>query len=235
MSSLRFRLIRLVNSPPSSAFITSSASKSGVDLGTPTLATLHLRLGGAGHVDDDELRSGAARRRQGAGRSGFPRPPGERFRRQGLELLARDRADDHQGGVTRDDVLLPVIHHRITRHRLVRRLGSEVDVAIRMRGPVKSRGHDARGDLRGIALLRNQVREAAGALALHLLLRERRIQRDVGDEIQRARKLRGQRRHRKLRSSPSSSRWRATRPAGPVRRRSAARCASSYLRPASRR
>ena len=50
----------------------------------------------------------------------------------------------------------------------------------------------------GIALLRDQVREAAGALALDFLLRERRIQRDVRDEVQRPRKLRRQRRHRNL-------------------------------------
>src|SRR5687767_9851344 len=86
-------------------------------------------------------------------------------------------------GVPRGQLPKPV--HVLAGDRLDGGFGPNLGEAVRMALAVEHGGEHRRGDGGGILALLDQLPEAARALPLHLFAGERRMQRDVGNELER--------------------------------------------------
>ena len=181
-------LMRLENRPPSAMFITCSGRKSGDERGAPIVATRSCVCGAPGLSTITIF----ALRRRGRSERGPRRrpalPAAERLLGQRAQLGHRDVAGHDERRVVRHEVLLPERHHVVAGDRLDRRLGADLGVAVRMPVAVERRRRDLRRDLRRVVALLHELPEPRGALALDLLGRERRPQRDVGHQVERRRR-----------------------------------------------
>ena len=129
------------------------------------------------------------RRRRGCASARLRRrallPGAEAFSASARSSRHRDVAGDDERRVVGHEVLLPECLHVGARHRLERRLGADLAIAVRMHRAVERRRHDLRRHLMRVVALLHELAETAGALPLDLLGRERRMQRDVSEQIER--------------------------------------------------
>ena len=137
------------------------------DLGHPQLRLLRARA-----IDQHQPHGRRRERVARAGGGRALRPRAERLLGERLHVRLADRPGDDQRRVVRHEVLLPEIRQVIAPGGLNRRLGTELDVAVRMVVAVEhAHGDRLRDGVRILPAL-NQLAQPARPLAIDLLVRE---------------------------------------------------------------